>query len=247
MNSAQNPPTLPVQAKLEGLMTFNRWTEVVRIVLVGVITILYWLGLVPFSMLLVGVAIGLYPLAKKGMLDLIRERKIGTEIFVTVATVVAIIGGEYIAASVLMTIILIAEFIAELNTERARVSIKALIGSIPTTAHVRSAGIVRTVPIGELKIGDIVLVRAGEKIPVDGTIVGGEGSVNEAPITGESLPIDKGLEASVLAGTVVESGALDIRTDKVGGDTLFSRIVKLVAEAEDNQAPVQKLTDRVAA
>ncbi len=243
------PDSLPKssQSSFQALMTRARWVEVARIVVVGVVTILYWQALLPLEVLIAGIAVGLYPLAKCGILDLVRLHKIGTEIFVTVATVVAVIGGEYIAASVLMTIILIAEFIADFNTGRARASIVALIGSVPQTALVRIDGVERTVSIAELKIGDIVLVRAGEKIPVDGTVVGGEGAVNEAPITGESLPIDKGLEASVLAGTVVESGALDIRTDKVGGDTLFARIIKLVAEAEDNQAPVQKLADKVAA
>ena len=181
------------------------------------------------------------------MIDLLRERKVGTEIFVTVATTIALIGGEYVAGAVLMCIILIAEFIADLNTDRARASIKALIGSVPQTALVRDGGRERQIPISELKVGDIVLARAGEKIPVDGTVTGGEASVNEAPISGESLPLDKQISSSVLAGTLVESGALDIRTDRVGKDTMFARIIALVESAEDQQAPVQKLADRVAA
>ncbi len=183
---------------------------------------------------------------KTGLIDLFTERKIGTEIFVTVATIIAMIGKEYVAGAVLMTIILIAEFIAELNTDRARASIKALIGSVPQTALIRADGKERTVPINELKIGDVVLVRAGEKIPVDGTVVSGQGAVNEAPITGESLPQEKGVDGSVLAGTLVESGALDIRTDKLGADTMFARIITLVENAEELQAPVQKLADKVA-
>jgi len=250
MTESNHIPLVPLRATApgyRGLMTRARWVEVARIVFVGVVTVLYWQDLLPFEVLLGGVAVGLYPLAKDGILDLLHLRKVGTQLFVTVATVVAVVGGEYIAASVLMTIILIAEFIADFNTGRARASIQALIGSVPQTALIRKDGIEHIVSITELQVGDIVLVRAGEKIPVDGTVAGGEGSVNEAPITGESLPVDKGLGADVLAGTVVESGALDIRTDKVGGDTLFARIVKLVAEAEESTAPVEKLTDRVAA
>ena len=78
-------------------------------------------------------------------------------------------------------------------------------------------------------------------------IVGGSGSINEAPITGESVPKDKATGAGVFAGTVLESGAIDVKTERVGGDTMFARIVKLVEEAEDSQAPVQRLADRVAA
>ena len=229
------------------LMTRERWIEVARIVVTGLVALLFWRGLVPIQLLWVAVAVGLYPLVKTGWHDLIHERKVGTEIFVTIATLVAVFGGETVAGAVLMVIILIAEFIAELNTDRARASIKSLIGSVPQVALVRSASGEATVLVGALKIGDVVLVRPGEKIPVDGRVVGGQGSVNEAPITGESVPKDKDIDAPVFAGTVVESGALDIRTERLGTDTTFARIIALVESAESEQAPVQKLADKVAA
>ena len=229
------------------LMTRERWIEVGRIVLTGLIALLYWREMVPLEVLWFAVAVGLYPLVKTGLLDLVHERKVGTEIFVTIATLVAVLGGETVAGAVLMVIILIAEFIAELNTDRARASIKSLIGSVPQVALVRSNGGERTVALAEVKVGDIVLVRAGEKIPVDGHVASGNGSVNEAPITGESVSKDKITGDLVFAGTVVESGALDIRTDKIGVDTTFSRIIALVENAEAQQAPVQKLADKVAA
>lgn len=241
------PETANETPAFRALLTRERWFEIGRIVIVGIITLLYWRNVLPLPALWVAIAFGLYPLVKTGLRDLFKERKIGTEIFVTIATTIAMIGGEYVAGAVLMTIILIAEFIAELNTDRARASIKALIGSVPQFALVRANGQERKVPIAELKVGDIVLVRGGEKIPVDGTVIGGQGAVNEAPITGESMPQEKGLDASVLAGTVVESGALDIRTDKLGQDTMFARIITLVEQAEEHQAPVQKLADKVAA
>src|SRR5215218_7646172 len=247
-----SPVTVPAQAApsptvTPKLMTRGRWLDVARIVGVGIVILLYRMGVAPLGVLFAGVAIGLYPLAKTGLLDLVRERKIGTEVFVTIATVIAMIGREYIAGAVLMTIILIAEFIADLNTDRARASIKALIGSVPQTALVRRATGDVTVPLGEVKPGDVVIVRAGEKIPVDGVVRGGDASVNQAPITGESVPQEKQAGAPVFAGTVVESGALDVETQKVGGDTMFARIVALVETAEQSQAPVQRLADRVAA
>ena len=234
-------------AGLMALMTRERWIEVARIAITGLIALLFWRGLVPIPVLWVAIAIGLYPLVKTGILDLIHEHKVGTEIFVTVATLVAVFGGETVAGAVLMVIILIAEFIAELNTDRARASIKSLIGSVPQVALLRTDAGERSVPVAELKIGDVVLVRPGEKIPVDGRVVGGEGSVNEAPITGESVPKDKAIDAQVFAGTVVDSGALDIRTERLGTDTTFSRIIALVESAEAQAAPVQKLADKVAA
>ena len=236
----------PANPGLMSLMTTERWIEVGRIVLTGLIALLYWQNLVPEYVLWAAVAIGLYPLAKTGIIDLVTERKIGTEIFVTIATLVAVFGGETVAGAVLMVIILIAEFIAELNTDRARASIKALIGSVPQTALIREGGSERTVSIAEVKVGQVVLVRTGEKIPVDGTVVAGAGAVNQAPITGESVPQDKGEGSQVFAGTIVESGAIDVQTDRVGGDTIFSRIIALVEDAESERAPVQKLADRVA-
>lgn len=234
-------------ASLRGLMTHERWIEIVRIVAVGIALLLYQQGVAPLPVLLGAVAVGLYPLAKTGVIDLVREHKIGTEIFVTVATVIAIIGREYVAGAILMTIILIAELIAELNTERARASIKALIGSVPETALVRRPGGDVTLSLTEVKPGDVVLVRAGEKIPVDGVVRAGDAAVNQAPITGESIPQEKTPGSTVFAGTVVELGALDVETQKVGGDTMFARIVALVESAESERAPVQKLADQVAA
>ncbi|OJY56783.1 MAG: cadmium-translocating P-type ATPase [Thiobacillus sp. 0-1251] len=228
------------------LMTRSRWIEAGRILLTGLVALLFWRQWVPIQILWLAVAIGLYPLVKTGLIDLIRERKVGTEIFVTVATLVAVFGGETVAGAVLMVIILIAEFIADLNMDRARASIKTLIGSVPQVALRRGADGERVVPIEQLRTGDVVLVRAGEKIPVDGSIVGGAASINEAPITGESLPKDKSIGASVFAGTIVASGALDIQTEKVGSDTTFARIIGLVESAEAAQAPVQKLADKVA-
>nr|WP_315595048.1 cation-translocating P-type ATPase [uncultured Cupriavidus sp.] len=228
------------------LMTRHRWMEAARIGLTGLVALLFWQGLVPIEVLWFAVAIGLYPLVKTGVMELIRERKIGTEIFVTIATMIAMIGGETIAGAVLMVIILIAEFIADLNTDRARASIKALIGAVPQVALVRSQGTERTVPISEVKEGDVVLVRTGDKIPVDGVVEGGQGATNEASITGESLPRDKRSGDEVFAGTILESGALDVRSVRVGTDTTFSRIISLVENAEAQQAPVQKLADKVA-
>lgn len=240
--SANNPPGPATDA----LMTSGRWFELGRIAAVGIVVLLYRFAGAPLPLLFAAVLFGLYPLAKKGAVDLFRERKVGTEVFVTIATTIAMAGHEYIAGAVLMTIILIAEFIAELNTERARASIKALIGSVPQTALVRRETGEINLPLGEVKVGDVVIVRAGEKIPVDGVVQSGNASVNQAPITGESVPQEKTEGVQVFAGTVVELGALDIETAKVGADTMFSRIVALVETAEESQAPVQRLADRVA-
>ena len=229
------------------VMNRARWIEVARIVVVAVLVLAYAQDWVPVGVLWATVAVGLYPLAKTGVMDLVHEHKIGTELFVTAATIIALVGGEAVAGAVLMTIILLAEFIADLNTERARASIRGLIGAVPRTARLRDANGERVVDIDAIRPGDVILVRAGEQIPVDGVVVTGTAAVDEASITGEPTPKDKQEKSTVFAGTLVASGALDIRTERAGNDTTFAKIVSLVEEAEENQAPIQRLADRVAA
>jgi heavy metal translocating P-type ATPase len=221
--------------------------EIVRIVTVGIASLLFYLNVIPLPVLLAAMAFGLYSLVKTAALDLTKERKIGTELFITIAVVVSVLGKEYLAGSVVLMIILIAEYIASASGEKARNSIKELIGSVPQTAIVKKDGKEETVPINDLKIGDVVLVKAGEKIPVDGKVTAGNGSVNQAPITGESVPLEKAPGNEAFAGTILESGALDIEMTKAGKDTVFSRIISLVEEAEATQAPIEKFTDKVAA
>ena len=220
--------------------------EIVRILTVGIASLLFYFQLIPGPVLLVAMAFGLYSLVKVAATDLIKERKIGTEIFITVAVIISVLGKEYLAGSVVLMIILIAEYIASASGERARASIKELIGSVPKTAIIKKDGKEETVQIDDLKIGDIILVKAGEKIPVDGKVTEGAGSVNQAPITGESVPQEKVVGSDAFAGTIVELGALDIEMTKAGKDTVFSRIITLVEEAENEQAPIEKFTDKVA-
>jgi len=220
--------------------------EIVRIIVVGIACLLFYLGALPLTVLLAAIAFGLYSLVSTALKDIIRARKIGTELFITIAVVISVLGKEYMAGGVVLMIILIAEYIASASGERARQSIKELIGSVPQTALVKRNGQEVSVPIKELKVGDIILVKAGEKIPVDGIVTNGSGSVNQAPITGESVPQEKTSGSEVYAGTIAELGAFDIQMTKAGNDTVFARIISMVEEAENQQAPIEKLTDKVA-
>ncbi len=220
--------------------------EIVRILTVGIASLLFFLNVIPLPVLIAAMALGLYSLVKTAIHDLVKERKIGTEIFITIAVIISVLGKEYLAGSVVLMIILIAEYIASASGEKARSSIKELIGSVPKTAIVKKAGMEHIVQIIDLQIGDIILVKAGEKIPVDGKVAAGTGSVNQAPITGESVPVEKVVGNDAFAGTIVELGALDIQMTKAANDTIFSRIISLVEEAEKEQAPIEKFTDKVA-
>lgn len=220
--------------------------EIARILTVGIASLLFYLDIIPLPILIITMAFGLFSLVKTAALDLIRKRKIGTELFITIAVIVSVIGKEYLAGAVVLMIILIAEYIASASTEKARSSIKELIGTVPKTALIKKDNQEITVKITDLKIGDIVLVKAGEKIPVDGKVTAGDGSVNQAPITGESVPQEKMVGSEVFAGTILEIGALDIQMTKAGSETVFARIISLVEDAESQQAPIEKFTDKVA-
>jgi len=220
--------------------------EIVRIITVGVASLLFSLEIIPLPVLLVAMAFGLYSLVKAATIQIYKEHKIGTELFITIAVTISVLGKEYLAGAVVLMIILIAEYIASASTEKARASIKELIGSVPKTAIIKKDSKEETVAITDLKVGDIILVKAGEKIPVDGKVIGGTASVNQAPITGESVPQEKIIGSDAFAGTIVETGALDIQMTKAVKDTVFARIISLVEEAESQQAPIEKFTDKIA-
>ncbi len=224
----------------------THWLEVAAIAVVSVLNLLFWLKIIPLPVLLVGMLFGLYPLAKTAVIELIQEHKIGTELFITIAVLISVLGQEYIAGALVLVIILIAEFIASVSTERARASIRELIGEVPQTAIRKKDGKEETVAISSLQVGEVVLVRAGDKIPIDGVVCSGDGAVNQAPITGESVPQEKVKGSEVYAGTILESGALDITVAKLAEDTVFARIIALVEHAEEREPQIQKFTDKVA-
>jgi Cd2+/Zn2+-exporting ATPase/Cu+-exporting ATPase len=142
--------------------------------------------------------------------------------------------------------VLAAEILEGLTVARGRRAIRQLLAYLPRTATVRREGGLREVPAEELGPGDHVLVNPGGRIPVDGTVVGGDSYVDQAAITGESLPVEKTVGASVYAGTINQSGALEIRAERLGRDTSFGKIIEAVERAERSRAPVQKTADRLA-
>lgn len=222
--------------------------EVARIALMAILMTLFYFSLVPVPVLLIGLVFGVFGLAKEAVEEFIKERKIGTELYVTIAVIVAVLGKEYLAAGVVLMIILIAELIGDIMTKSARNSIKSLVDSAPKTARVRCEdGKEEMVSIEDLKIGDVVLVNTGEKLPIDGVVVSGSATVNQAAITGENMPQEKEVGGEVFGGTILQNGTLDIRVTKLWNDTLYAHIIKLVEEAQEKRAPVEKLADKVAA
>ncbi len=135
---------------------------------------------------------------------------------------------------------LISEFIDSFTMEKSRKAIKDLIDMAPKTARVKKGDAEVEISVEDVKKGDIVVVKPGEKIPVEGVIVSGSGSINQAPITGESIPVEKREGDVVYAATINQLGVLFIKVTHTGKDTTYARIIKLVEEAEASKAPVRE-------
>ena len=154
-------------------------------------------------------------------------------------------GVYYDAAAVITTLILLGKYLEASSKQRSSEAIKKLIGLQPQTARVRRDGGELEVPLAEVAVGDLVLVRPGERIPVDGRIEEGSSAVDEAMLTGESLPVEKTPGDEAIGATINKNGLLAVRAQKVGSDTALAQIVRLVEEAQGSKAAVQRLADRV--
>lgn len=194
--------------------------------------------------LFIGVISG-YSIAKKGISSLLKKR-LDMNFLMTIAAVGAFsIGYGEEGASVLY-LFFIAEFLEDYAGERARKSIGALVKLAPESAVVIRDGTEVNVHVHDVNINDITVVRPGEKIPLDGIVISGESNVNQAAITGESMPVHKEIGDPVYAGTLNEHGYLEIRVAKRSEDTVISKIVKLVEEAERKKSPTEKFVDKFA-
>ncbi|GAB4411914.1 MAG: copper-translocating P-type ATPase [Thermodesulfovibrionales bacterium] len=157
------------------------------------------------------------------------------------------VGVYFEAAAVIVTLVLLGQVLELKARSKTGAAIKALLGLAPKTARRIKDGVEEDIPLEHVKIGDILRVRPGEKIPVDGVVIEGTSSVDESMVTGEPIPVQKQKGDHVIGATVNGTGMLAIRAEKVGADTLLSQIVHMVAEAQRSRAPIQKLADIVAA
>lgn len=149
------------------------------------------------------------------------------------------------SAGTILTLITLGKYLEALSRRRTRDSISKLIDMSPKTAVVLRDGQEKTVPVEEVVVGDTVVVKPGQSIPVDGTIISGATSVDQSTLTGESIPVEKTVGDTVNAATMNKNGSFTFRAEKVGEDTSFAQIIRLVSEAADSKAPIAKLADRI--
>jgi heavy metal translocating P-type ATPase len=225
-------------------------SDLIRIAVTGIISILVWFRIwEPFSHIsllgILGVLFGGYPIFRESF-ENIRQRRMTMELSMTIALVAALCIGEFFTALIITLFVLAAEVLEGLTVERGRRAIGDLLHLLPHSAWVVKDGVALEVPVGDLRAGDRVLIRPGTRIPVDGHVVSGNSSVEEAAITGEPLPQDKLPGTRVFAGTLNQTGAIEVAVENLGRDTTFGRIVEAVEKAEQTRAPIQRLADRLA-
>lgn len=182
----------------------------------------------------------------KKAINLVFLKIVSIELLVSIAVIGAFLIGEYIEAAAVSFLFLLGSYLEARTLEKTRSSLKLLLEQAPLEARVFTNGNTQIIAAEEVKEGDILHIQSGEKIPADGKVTGGEGYVNEAAITGESLPIRKTSEDTVFSGSIIDHGFLIVEAEKVGEDTTFSKILELVDEAQDSKAKSQKFIERFA-
>src|SRR5713226_4038354 len=227
----------------------NREDEI-RLSLMGVAALFsylgFWRGFSPIDFVAIGATlIGGYPVFVETLQSL-GHRAINMEVSMTVAIVASLLVGQFTAAVVVTFFVLLSEFIEAYAVDKGRATIVKLEKSIPRRALVRRNGEELETDVETIQPGEIVIVRDGERIPVDGVLVKGSGFVDQSTITGEAVAVEKTDGSRVFAGSVDESGVFEVRTEKIGTETVFGQIITLVEEAGNRKAPIQRISDKLA-
>jgi Cd2+/Zn2+-exporting ATPase/Cu+-exporting ATPase len=248
-SATELPPTSPFGG-------FGRVALALFGVVLGVVVLVVvlgeWLGLldavterVPWPAWTVLVLVGGYPVFRQVLRAAVR-RRITAHTLMTLGVIAASVVGEWAAALVVVLFMRLADYVESFTAERARRAIKGLAAMAPQRAFVERNGATVEVPVDRVQAGDIVVVRPGGKVPVDGEVIAGQATVNQAAITGESMPVEAGPGTTVFAASLVQLGMLRVRATRVGNESTFGRVIRLVQDAERNRAEVERTADRFA-
>lgn len=200
---------------------------------------------ITIPLLLIAVISGGFHIFKKGWKEAI-HLTLGMNFLMTIAVFGAMIIGEWSEAAMVIFLFALAQLLESYSLDRARKSIQSLMELAPNIALVKDASGERLVPVDKIDIGDVIVIKPGERIPMDGIAIAGNSFVNQSPITGESLPVAKTIADEVFAGTINEKGTLEVQVSKKYEDSTLSRIIHLVEEAQSKKAPIQNFVERFA-
>jgi heavy metal translocating P-type ATPase len=225
--------------------------EYVRLGLMGIIVVAsltgWWRHFMDRDWLaFAGTVIGGFPIYKEAWENLLK-RRMTMELSMTIALLSALAIGQFFTAIVIAFFVLFAELLEGYTVGGGRSAIEKLINALPRYVTVRRNGEESELKAEELSIGEVIVIRPGERIPVDGMVIKGSSYVDQSSITGESLPIEKTERSKVFAGTINKNGVLEVSVERAGRDTTFGKIIQVVEQAEKSKAPVQRIADRLAA
>ncbi|MBV6391168.1 MAG: Copper-exporting P-type ATPase [Anaerolineales bacterium] len=202
--------------------------------------------LIPFPLGVLFVMAGGYPV----FMNVIRatlKRQIISHTLMTIGVIAALVVGQWVTAALVVVFMRVGDYVENFTTESARRAVKELTSLAPQTARVERDGTEVEVLVTEVKVGATIIVRPGEKIAVDGEVISGQATIDQSAITGESMPIEAASGTHVYAATIAKLGSLRIRAERIGTDTTFGRVVKMVEEAEAHRANVQQIADKFSA
>lgn len=202
---------------------------------------------IPFEFSWITIIISGTPLVYLAISRLINNKgisKISSALLISIAMFAAIAIGDIFAAGEVAFIMALGEILEDLTTDRAKKGLKKLIGLVPTTGRRITESGEEIIPAENINVGDVLRILPGETIPVDGVIISGNTSVDQSVMTGESLPVDKSVGDGVFCGTINRFGAIDITATKIGEDSSLGKLIRMVREAEDKQAPMQRIADK---
>ena len=205
-----------------------------------------WLGApayVSIPLFAIAILAGGVPIARKGYAGVRAAHQLDINALMTIAVVGAALIGQWSEAATVVVLFSLGEALEGFTVDRARRSIRSLMSLAPALAMVRTHDGEREMPVAKIAPGDVVVVRPGGRIPADGVILAGQSSINQAPITGESMPVDKTRGDSVFAGTVNGAGVLDVRVSLPASDSTLARIIHMVEDAQAQRAPTQRFID----
>src|SRR5713101_4195798 len=248
-DQAQGRTTVPAAENRESDHVLSR-VEAARIVVVALAAAAVWFHvrepLTRVSLIgVLGVLIGGWPIFKEAA-ENAAARRMTMELSMSIAIVAAAGISQFFTALIITLFVLAAEVLERMTVSRGRRAIRNLMDFVPRSVTVRGAGGVREASADQLRVGESVLANPGGLVPVDGTVISGHSFVDQSRITGESMPVEKLPGSVVYAGTLNQSGALEIRVERIGRDTSYGRIIEAVEHAERSRAPVQQLADRLA-
>ncbi len=225
--------------------------DLIRIVSMAVALLLSWLEvwkiLASFDFIaLAATIIGGYPMYEEAF-EAIRRRKMTMELSMSIAVIATLLIGNFFTGLVITFFVLIAELLEDFTVDRGRKVIEKLVQLLPDKITVRRNNEEQEINLNNVSLDDTVIIKPGSRIPVDGEVIKGNSSVDQSSITGESLPIEKIEGATVFAGTINQTGVLEVKPTKIGRDTTFGKIIEIIEKAEKSKAPIQKTADKLAA